>query len=67
MKTKTGIIGIIFLYALVIGCAAFGIKPPQKTPEQLAEQYLTKAQDYEAKGDLVNALEQYRELGVGPR
>jgi len=62
MKTKAGIIGIIFLCVLVIGCAAIGIKPSQKTPQQLAEQYLAKAQEYEAKGDLVEALEQYKLL-----
>ena len=62
MKTKAIIIGIIFLCALVIGCAALGIKPPPKTPQQLAEQYLATAQEYEAKGELVEALEQYKLL-----
>ena len=62
MKSEAGIIGIIFLCALVIGCAALGIKPSRKTPQQLAEQYLAKAQEYEAKGDLVEALEQYKLL-----
>jgi len=62
MKTKAGIIGIIFLCTLVIGCAALGIKPSPKTPQQLAEQYLAAAQEYEAKGEKVKALEQYKLL-----
>jgi hypothetical protein len=60
MKTKIGIVGIIFLCALVTGCAALGVKPSPKTPQQLAEQYLATAQEHEAKGELVEALEQYK-------
>jgi tetratricopeptide (TPR) repeat protein len=62
MKTKAGIIGIIFLCVIVTSCATPGIKPPRKTPQQLADQYLAKAQESEAKGDFVEALEQYKLL-----
>jgi tetratricopeptide (TPR) repeat protein len=62
MKTKAGIIAIIFLCVLATGCEFFGTKPSKKTPQQLAGQYLAKAQEYEAKGDLVEALEQYKLL-----
>ena len=62
MKTRTGIIGIVFLCVLASSCATLGTKPPQKSTEQLAKEYQTKAQDYEAKGDLVEAQEQYKLL-----
>ena len=62
MKTKAEIIGIILLCVLVTGCASLGIGPSRKSPQQLADQYLAKAQEYEAKGDLVEALEQYKLL-----
>ena len=62
MKTKAGIIGIIFLCVLATGCEFIGTKPSRKTQQQLAGQYLAKAQEYEAKGDLVEALEQYKLL-----
>ena len=58
MKNKTGIIGVVLLLCLVIGCSK--LKPTTKGPPDLAEQYMAKAQAYEAKGDLVAALEQYK-------
>jgi tetratricopeptide (TPR) repeat protein len=60
MKTIAGIIGIIFLCVLANGCATLGTKPSPKNREQLADEYQTKARDYEAKGELVEALEQYK-------
>jgi tetratricopeptide (TPR) repeat protein len=56
MKHKTGIIGIVIVLALAIGCAGTG----KKSPEQLAEEYTEKAQNFEAQGNLVEALEQYK-------
>ena len=56
MKTKAGIVGIIILFVWAGGCATFGTK----SPKQLADEYTAKAQQYEAKGDLVAALEQYK-------
>jgi tetratricopeptide (TPR) repeat protein len=57
MKSKVGIISIVFLCALVAGCATTG---PQKSPEELAAQYLAQARNAEAEGDLVEALKQYK-------
>jgi tetratricopeptide (TPR) repeat protein len=56
MKTKIDILGIGLLIVLVSGCAQPTIKPPEPTTNQ----YMVKAQEYEAKGDLVEALEQYK-------
>jgi tetratricopeptide (TPR) repeat protein len=56
MKTKAGIAGIIILFVWVVGCAT----PGAKSPKQLADEYTVKAQQYEAQGNLVAALEQYR-------
>jgi tetratricopeptide (TPR) repeat protein len=56
MKNKAVIIGAIFLILLIGGCAQFGTK----SPAQLAKEYTTKAQEYEEKGDLVEALKQYK-------
>ncbi|NIO05139.1 MAG: LysM peptidoglycan-binding domain-containing protein [Proteobacteria bacterium] len=58
MKNKTGIIGVVLLLCLVTGCAKF--KSITKRQPGLAEQYTAKAQEYEVKGDLVEALEQYK-------
>jgi tetratricopeptide (TPR) repeat protein len=58
MKNKTGIIGIVLLLCLVAGCST--IKSITKRSPDLAEQYTAKAQEYEAKGDLVAALENYK-------
>ncbi len=58
MKIKAAIIGIIFLCLLATGCPA-----PSKSPEtsrKLVDKYLAKAGDYESKGDLVEALKQYK-------
>ena len=64
MKTKIHILGIGLLIVLVSGCAQFTIKPP----EPIANQYMVKAQEYEAKGDLVEALEQCKlALTVDPK
>ncbi len=64
MKTKAGIVGIIILFAWASGCATLGTK----SPKQLAEEYTAKAQQYEEKGDLVAALEQYKlVLTVDPK
>lgn len=56
MKTKAGIVGIIILFVWAGGCATFGTK----SPEQLADEYTSKAQQYESQGDLVAAMEQYK-------
>ena len=64
MKTKIHILGIGLLIVLVSGCAQLTIKPP----EPIANQYMVKAQEYEAKGDLVETLEQYKlALTVDPK
>jgi len=56
MKTKARIIGVLFVFALVAGCA----EAPTRPPAELPETYITKAQELEAQGDLVKALEQYK-------
>jgi tetratricopeptide (TPR) repeat protein len=56
MKHKAGIIGFVLVLVLAVGCAGIG----KKSPAQLAEEYTAKAQDYEAQGNLVEALEQYK-------
>ena len=56
MKNKRGLISVVILLILIVGCA----KPAVKRRPDLAEQYTAKAAEYEAKGDLVEALEQYR-------
>ena len=58
MKNKTGIIALVLLLCLVAGCSK--LKSITKRSPDLAEQYTAKAQEYEAKGDLVAALEQYK-------
>ncbi|UCE56511.1 MAG: LysM peptidoglycan-binding domain-containing protein [Desulfobacterales bacterium] len=64
MKFKTGIIGIVLLITIVVGCGKAGVKSPKK----LANQYTAQGQEYEAKGDLVEALEQYKlALTVDPQ
>ncbi|MDX2501597.1 MAG: tetratricopeptide repeat protein [Deltaproteobacteria bacterium] len=55
MKHKTGLIGIIVVLALAVGCAGMG----KKSSAQLAEEYTAKAKVYEEQGDMVAALEQY--------
>ena len=56
MRNKAGIIGVFFLLAVVAGCAEVPTKPPTGLPDQ----YIAKAQELEAKGDLVAAFEQYK-------
>ena len=56
MKHKTGLIGIIVVLALAVGCAGMG----KKSPAQLAEEYTAKARAYEEQGEMVEALEQYK-------
>jgi tetratricopeptide (TPR) repeat protein len=56
MKNKAGIISVVFLVVLVLGCSTFGTK----SPETLAKEYTEKAKQYEKKGDLVEALKQYK-------
>ncbi|MCK5202295.1 MAG: tetratricopeptide repeat protein, partial [Desulfobacterales bacterium] len=56
MKNKAAMSGVIFLIFLIAGCAGFG----SKSPTQLAKEYTAKAQAYEKKGDLVEALKQYK-------
>ena len=56
MKHKAGIIGIVLVLILAVGCAGID----KKSPAQLAEEYTAKAQNYEAQGNLVEALEQYK-------
>ena len=56
MKNKRGIIGVVILLIVIVGCA----QPAVKRQPDLAEQYTAKAAEYEAKGDLIEALEQYR-------
>ena len=57
MKNKAGIIGIVFLLVVAAGCAKLDTGP---SDEELGKEYLTKAQEYEARGDQVEALEQYK-------
>ncbi|MBW1786586.1 MAG: LysM peptidoglycan-binding domain-containing protein [Deltaproteobacteria bacterium] len=61
---KNGIRYILFAIGVLIvlgGCAATGEKPAgDKTTAADAEGYLRSAQDFEKKGDLVNALKQYK-------
>jgi tetratricopeptide (TPR) repeat protein len=56
MKNKAVIIGVIFLVVLITGCAQLGTK----SPAQLAKEYTAKAKEYEEKGELVEALNQYK-------
>ena len=64
MKNKAFIIGSIFLIVLICSCAGFGTK----SPEQLSKEYTSKAQAYEKKGDLVEALKHYKlVLTVDPK
>ena len=56
MKNKTEIISVILLLIILVGCATSW----PKSPETLAREYTAKAQQYEEKGDLVEALNQYK-------
>jgi tetratricopeptide (TPR) repeat protein len=64
MKTIARIIGVLIMLAIVAGCG----KPATKSPQQLANEYTAKAQEYETNGDLVEALKQYKlALTVDPQ
>ena len=56
MKNKVVAIGVIFFIVWMAGCAQFGTK----SPAQLSKEYTAKAQEHEKKGDLVEALKQYK-------
>ena len=56
MKHVTGLIGVIVVLALAVGCAGMG----KKSSAQLAEEYSAKAKAYEEQGNMVAALEQYK-------
>ena len=64
MKNKAVMVGFLFLFAVVAGCA----QAPTKPSADLPDQYISKAQEFEARGDLVEALEQYKvALTVDPQ
>ena len=64
MKNKAIIFGGLFLLFLIAGCAGFGTK----SPAQLSKEYTAKAQAAEKKGDLAEALKQYKlVLTVDPK
>jgi len=64
MKNKAVMVGSLFLFAVVAGCA----QAPTKPSADLPDQYISKAQEFEARGDLVEALEQYKvALTVDPQ
>ena len=64
MKNKAVMVGFLFLFAVVAGCA----QAPTKPSADLPDQYISKAQEFEARGDLVDALEQYKvALTVDPQ
>ena len=59
MKIKVAIFGIIFLCLLANGCTVPS-KTSETTRKELSAKYLAKAGEYESKGDLVEALKQYK-------
>ncbi len=64
MKNKAILFGGLFLLFLIAGCAGFGTK----SPAQLSKEYTKKAQAAEKKGDLAEALKQYKlVLTVDPK
>lgn len=64
MREKRALIWIILVVAVAGGCATLSKKPPKKiakvTEKKLFHAYLQKGREYEAKGDLVEALKQYK-------
>jgi len=56
MRPMARILYSVLLLVLATGCSTLG----GKSPAQLGEEYTAKAQQYEAQGDLVEALEQYK-------
>ena len=64
MKHKTGIILAVLLAVMVSDCSTTG----HKSKAQLSQEYLSKAQENEKQGRLVEALEQYKlALTVDPK
>lgn len=64
MKHKTGIILAVLLLILVSGCSTTS----RKSNTQLSQEYLSKAQENEKQGRLVEALEQYKlAIAVDPK
>ena len=58
MKKKGRIIVLLFIFAIVASCAQ---APPSKPPPaHPPDHYISKAQEFEARGDLIEALEQYK-------
>lgn len=60
MRRTAGIIGILFLLALVIGCAQTQPMAKAPSPSDLVDHYISKALEFENKRDLVQAIEHYR-------
>jgi tetratricopeptide (TPR) repeat protein len=63
MRKSQHLIYVIVLVATAIGCAAPVRKPLKKlveVPEGIVKEYLLSSQEYEDKGDLVAALNQYK-------
>lgn len=57
MKTAKLALGVMFLVVLHTACTATGWNKPDS---QTADQYLSQAKDLEARGELTDALEQYK-------
>ena len=72
MRYKRALFCLVLLLATAVGCAGLGKKSLGKMfnreEEKLLQTYLEKGQDYEEKGDLNEALEQYKlALAVSPQ
>ncbi len=72
MRYNRALFCLVLLLATAVGCANLGKKSLDKMfnkeQEKLLETYLEKGQDYEQKGNLNEALEQYRlALAVSPQ
>jgi tetratricopeptide (TPR) repeat protein len=72
MKKNTTFIFIVFMLALAGGCAApfkiFSKKTIEAQEEKMVEAFLQRGQEYESKGDLEGAWNQYRlALTVNPQ
>ncbi|MGD9372729.1 MAG: hypothetical protein PVF14_15005, partial [Desulfobacterales bacterium] len=64
MKHKTGIILAVLLLILISGCSTTS----RKSNTRLSQEYLSKAQENEKQGRLVEALEQYKlAIAVDPK
>lgn len=55
-------LSLLFAWTLIgpCGCATFGERPHEVVKDDLFEEYLKKARECENKGDLVEALKQYK-------